>query len=242
MLGKIITFEGLDASFKETNSNRLAERLKDNGYDVHIFHLPQYNNPSCYFVEEFLAGNYKHTGIDIEPIAKSVFYALDRFDLYSKKIMPILENATDKTVIVLDRWTASNIFYQTAMYEDSYNFQIKFGNIYSLEHDIFKLPIENGIIFMDTPYNTAIKVLGERSKKDYIESNSKWMKKVFDNIDRVLENYLLKSNMIFKDKQEAFQYYKVSTVDSDGELLSKDQIFEKVYIAALKILGGNKNV
>ena len=43
-MGKIIVFEGLDCSFKETNSKALEDFLKNNGEKVKLFSFPAYKS------------------------------------------------------------------------------------------------------------------------------------------------------------------------------------------------------
>ena len=56
--GKIIEFEGLDSSFKETNAKCLYDYLKDKGYKVNIVSFPRYDCDSSYFVKRLLSGIY----------------------------------------------------------------------------------------------------------------------------------------------------------------------------------------
>ena len=58
----MISFEGMDCSYKETNSNRLSDILGIMGYEVELVSFPRYKNPSAYFVEGYLSGNIKVDG------------------------------------------------------------------------------------------------------------------------------------------------------------------------------------
>ena len=61
-LGKFIVFEGLDCSFKETNSNKLYEYIKETHPEINvkIVHFPRYGEPACCMVEKYLKGEYKN--------------------------------------------------------------------------------------------------------------------------------------------------------------------------------------
>ena len=56
--GKIIVFEGLDCSFKETTSEAVYQNLLAKGEKVIKFSFPAYGQQSAYFVEQLLQGNY----------------------------------------------------------------------------------------------------------------------------------------------------------------------------------------
>lgn len=243
MPAQLIVFEGLDASFKETNSNRLMMKLKEDGYNTHLFHFPTYGTPGCYFVEQFLSGTYKNSNINnrtqVKSIANSIFYTLDRFDTYTKHIKSIYEEGDSNAIILLDRWCASNIFYQTAMIKNDELFLEVADKIFELEHIIYDLPIEDAIIFMDTSYEAAIKLITDRKSSDYIEDDKEWMKSVFNNTERVLSVYYNLAQKHIRHKE--FRIERISTTDEEYNILSRDEIFKKVYKTALKIIGGNNN-
>ena len=80
--GTFIVIEGTDGSGKGTQFALLRDRLTEAGYDVAAFDFPQYDQPSSYFVREYLNGKYG-TADEVGPYTGSLFYALDRF-LYAR--------------------------------------------------------------------------------------------------------------------------------------------------------------
>ena len=56
--GKLIVLEGLDGSGKETQSKLLVDRLNKEGYKAIRVSFPNYGQPQCSMVEEYLKGNY----------------------------------------------------------------------------------------------------------------------------------------------------------------------------------------
>ena len=56
--GKLFAFEGLDCSFKETNSKAYLDYLRSKGRKAELFSFPRYDKESSYFVREYLGGKY----------------------------------------------------------------------------------------------------------------------------------------------------------------------------------------
>ena len=87
----LIDFEGLDCSFKETNSKKLAEHLNAKRYE-----FPNYSSESSYFVRQFLSGKYK----DIEGADHIMLaYLMEMFDVWNTKVLPDIKNGLEIGVI-----------------------------------------------------------------------------------------------------------------------------------------------
>jgi len=179
--GKIIVFEGLDYSFKETNSKRLEKYIKNNISDkVMRIEFPQYNSISSIFVKNYLSGKYGGLN-DIDSNVVSLFYALDRYDtLKSLNIDKLLEEGY---YIILDRYVGSNLCFQTAKLNTDEEKENFISNEYRLEITKMKLPKPDITIFMNMPIDFSFKLLNERDakgdmSKDIHESNYNYMLKV----------------------------------------------------------------
>ena len=108
----MISFEGMDCSYKETNSNRLANIIGILGYEVELVSFPRYKNPSAYFVEQYLSGNIKvdgNTTMDraiCSGTTVCLFYVMDMDKLFQE------ENLEDKKrIVIFDRYAYSNMYY-----------------------------------------------------------------------------------------------------------------------------------
>jgi dTMP kinase len=73
--GIFLVIEGTDGSGKGTQFKLLVERLRNAGHEVATFDFPQYDEPSSYFVKEYLNGKYG-SAEDVGPYTGSLFYAL----------------------------------------------------------------------------------------------------------------------------------------------------------------------
>ncbi len=105
--GAFFVIEGVDGSGKGTQFQLLAEQLARNGYEVAIFDFPQYEQPSSFFVKEYLNGNYG-SAEEVSSYVSSLFFALDRYDASSR----IRDAINQGKVVLSNRYTSSNMAHQ----------------------------------------------------------------------------------------------------------------------------------
>lgn len=178
--GKIIVFEGLDCSFKETNAKKLKQRLESEEYKVKLLSFPNYESDSSYFIKKHLNGELD--GLKGEEVYQiSLYYALDR--AITMKRENIKEYLNKGYIIILDRYITSNMVFQSAKLnnaKESINY-IKW--LKDLEYKKLNLPKPDKVIFMDMPVEASSKIIAKRKNKsgednDIYESNIKFMKHV----------------------------------------------------------------
>lgn len=102
MKAKFITIEGIDGSGKSTMSQRIADRIKERGYDVVLT-----REPGGTKVSELIRDIILHN--DIDPKTEVLLFAASRREHVSKKIKPTLEKGI---FVVCDRFLDSSIAYQ----------------------------------------------------------------------------------------------------------------------------------
>lgn len=209
---KIICFEGIDHSFKETNSKRLAKELRYYfGYDkVKLISFPNYESKSSYFVTKYLNGSYGKLN-ELDPYLISVFYALDRYDtMISENINELLEK---DCWIILDRYTGSNLCFQSAKYKDKKEREEYIKKTLNFEFNVLKLPKPDITIFLgsDNPIN--------------IVDNNKEQKHTGKDIHESNKEYLKLVNEVSKDIIKEFGWEKINITDNRGRFKSKDDIY-----------------
>lgn len=233
MPAQIIEFEGLDCSFKETNSKLLAANLQERGFKTHLFSFPNYESDSSSLVRMFLNGVFGFDNSKIPPHMICEFYAMDRALTYYREIQDIYEKGNENTIIIFDRWVFSN-FYQLARMINHISSvdDIRDGEkriikgfidwLQQLEFGNYRLPRANAIFFMRTPYEVARKKIAEKADKDINEKDEEFTKKVY-----IINDYIFnhaKNTMI------------VDTCYSDGKFKSRETLGEEVLARALSIL------
>lgn len=232
--GKIIVFEGLDYSFKEYNSKRLYEYIKENITEkVILLSFPNYESNSSYFVNEYLQGNYGECS-KVDERECTLFYAMDRYDTIMKNnVHQLLE---DGYYIVMDRYIGSNLIFQTAkifnrnkkivrhydigkadeIIEDYIDNYISWA--LELELQILQLPKWDTVIYMNMPLRVSYPLMKERDLKngkeeDGHESNKEFLQCVEMNAIRLCEK--LKWNI-------------VNCVDDSDNIRTEDEIFDNI--------------
>jgi dTMP kinase len=106
MAGRIIAFEGLDQSGKQTQAELLRDRLRENGHKSRLVSFPDYATSIGEELARALAGEREY-GADV----MQLLYVANR---YERK--PDLQRWIDGgLILVSDRYTASSIAYGEAL-------------------------------------------------------------------------------------------------------------------------------
>ena len=183
---KLFVIEGVDGSGKSTQIKLLTEYLRKKGLETEFLHFPRMDAP--YFGEliaRFLRGEFGSLD-QVDPYLIALLYAGDRKDA-AVMIRNWLDN---KKIVLLDRYTYSNIAYQCAKIDDEASQDKLMEWILRLEFEHFAIPKPDLNIFLDVPFSfTEKKLLSGRSgadrnylngTKDIHEESLNFQKKVRD--------------------------------------------------------------
>jgi dTMP kinase len=105
MAGFFITFEGIDFCGKTTQAKKLAEYLKEKGYDVVLIREPGGEKISEKIRKVLLSEKNK----EITPLTELLLYIASRAQLTQRIILPSLAK---KKVVICDRYSDSTLAYQ----------------------------------------------------------------------------------------------------------------------------------
>ncbi len=83
-MGKLIVIEGVDGCGKQTQTEKLYQRLLSEGKKVMKISYPRYDNPSSSLVKMYLSGEFGKDASTISPYIASTFYAVDRYASYKQ--------------------------------------------------------------------------------------------------------------------------------------------------------------
>jgi dTMP kinase len=160
---KLFVIEGVDGAGKSTQIKLLREFLSKKGYSCEYMHFPRTEAP--YFGEliaRFLRGEFGSLD-DVDPYLVAMLYAGDRNDA-SGIINKWLEEGR---IVLLDRYTYSNIAYQCAKLKEPAAQEELKRWILSLEFNHFAIPRPDINIFLDVPFAfTEKKLLNTRTGDD----------------------------------------------------------------------------
>ncbi len=225
MAGKFIVIEGPDGSGKSEQFKRLIAKIPP-GIPLHTTHFPQYEEPSSYFVREYLAGNYGTLDM-MGPHEASLFYAMDRYDASVKRLIPWLRAGE---TVILDRFVGSNMGHQGSKLEDDAERRQFFKWLHDIEYGTLKIPKPDLNIILHMPAEISLELRKKRAAQGTAP-----LKKDIHEADIA---HLQKTEMIYLEIAALFpdDFVVVECVD-DGTLLSIEAVHEKVWAIAQKTLG-----
>lgn len=214
--GYLIVFEGLDCSFKETNTKKLYNYIKENITDkVLLLSFPNYESDSALFVKKYLNEQYGKAS-DVNPYQASVCYAIDRFDTIHK--MKVKEKLNEGYIVILDRYIGSNLVFQTTKLKELSTLHVDNYITWALDFEYNKLdlPKEDIIIYMDMPVEISRDIMLERKLKngmstDGHESNYEFMK----NVENTAKNIIIPK----------LGYKVIKCTNEDNTIKTEDEIF-----------------
>jgi dTMP kinase len=215
---KLFVIEGVDGAGKSTQIKMLKDFFSGKGYSCEYLHFPRTDAP--YFGEliaRFLRGEFGSIG-DVDPYLVAMLYAGDRKDA-SEMIQQWLN---DGKVVLLDRYTYSNIAYQCAKLKDHEDQEKLMQWILKLEFEHFAIPRPDLNIFLDVPFTfTERKLTGSRTGDDrsYLNGSRDIHEESLEFQKNVRDLYLKVSG---KDDRLAV----VNCSHEDGSMLPPGEIFD----------------
>ncbi len=210
--GKLFVFEGVDASGKETQLNLFKKRLSKEGISFKTQAFPRYDRPSSYFINRYLDDLESPYGDseDVNPYMASLFYSLDRADA-SFGIERWLKG---NDVVVLDRYTGSNLGHQGAKLESEKERETYAEWLFNLEYEILGIPKPDLNIVLVNPMDVISRRLADRGALDAHEANLDHIQKACEAYEWAAKNY---------------ENFEVVSGVEDGRELTPEEIHEKVW-------------
>lgn len=217
MKGKLIAFEGPDASGKTTQVGILKDRLEKEGKQVAVFKFPTYEK--TYYgrlLRRYLNGEFGNVD-EVNPYLAGILYALDRLEMRDEII-----NELDKgKIVLLDRYVASNKAHMGAKIMNKKKRDEFIKWVDELDFGKNKMPKENLTIFLEVPVENTIELMKRMDKKkDIHEINSGYMKDVWQ---------------VYSELAKKEKWARIKCVDN-GKMLSRERINEEIYREVKRIL------
>ena len=163
MNGTFIVIDGTDGSGKGTQTTRLADRLRAEGRDVVVVDFPRYGNPSAYFVERYLRGEYGELK-SIDAYRASLFYALDRYDA-SFEIRAALDRGA---IVVSNRYVSANKGHQTGKITDTEERKRFLAWLNELEYKTLGIPVPDATVFLHVPADIGFELVAKKDERAYL--------------------------------------------------------------------------
>ncbi len=217
---KLFVVEGLDGAGKSTQIRLLKEFFARKGYNCEYIHFPRTDAP--YFGEliaRFLRGEFGSLN-EVDPWLVAMLYAGDR-----KDASDIINGWLKKgNIVLLDRYTYSNIAYQCAKIDDSRGRDDLMKWILDLEFRHFGIPLPDLNIFLDVPFSFTEKKLSSSrtgEDRDYLNGIKDIHEESLAFQKKVREIYI---QIAATDKHLCI----VNCSDINGKMLSPERIFDLI--------------
>lgn len=191
-MGRFIAIEGGDGSGKATQAKLLAEHARSLGYDVLEISFPRYGTDSAYYVEQYLNGKYGSVD-DVHAEIGTLPYALDR---YAAKDEINTHLAKPKSLIISDRYMASNLAHQGAKLDDESERREFYRRTLLTEYEILGIPKPDINIVLLVPSEISQANVDKKAarsytakKRDIHEADASHLEKAKRNYEEICDLY-----------------------------------------------------
>lgn len=217
-MGKLFIIEGTDGSGKQTQFNRLCEKLRKDGVEFKTVSFPNYESETSTLVKMYLAGKFGENAKSINAYIASTFYAADRIATF--KMEKLDEYYDNGGIILADRYTTSNMVHQAGKILNLEERQKFLDWLIDLEFNLYKLPKPSKVFFLNMPTEYAIKLMENRENKITHEAAK--------DIHEKDENHLRDSYNAACSLVDKYGWYEVKCI-RDGNIRSIEDIHEEIY-------------
>lgn len=215
-LAKIICFEGIDGSGKGEQSTRLYKRLQAEGKRVKYMDFPNYE--AGFFGEEIgrlLAGKEEETAKSLSPKTMSIWYALDRYEGFKNLDLTVYD------YIIMNRSTYSNVGYQLARLPKAEQ-EAMYSWLQELEFKQLGIPKPDYVMYFAINSDMSDKNTKQKETRAYLGGKGQ-------DVYEGDKTYMERAEAIYEQLSEEAHVYKVSCLETTGEMRSRESIGEEVY-------------
>ena len=221
-MGKLFVIEGTDGSGKQTQLEKLSERLRKNNIQFKTVSFPNYESPSSSLVKMYLSGEFGDDPKDVNSYVASTFYAVDRFATYKKDLEKFYN---DGGIILADRYTTANMVHQSGKISNLEEREKFLDWLFDLEFGIFGLPKPTEVFFLNMPPKKSEELIKDRKNKFSNEETKDIHER---NPKHIEESYNAACSLIDK-----YGWYEVKCIAND-KIRTIEDIHEEIYNEVLK--------
>ena len=214
----IINIEGTDGCGKRTQSEMLFKELQKRGYKVLLQSFPNYESESSHPVKMYLRGEFGNTADSLDSYQASSLYAIDR--LCTMKKLECEDN-----ILILDRYTNSNMMYQSTKIEDPIERSNFEKWVLDFEHNVLKIPRPDLVIFLDMPAQKSCELAKGRANYKTGDKND---------IHEEDKEYLAHCYKVGKEIAKKYGWNEICCVNERGQIRTIDEIHKDVIDIVMK--------
>ena len=213
--GQFIAIEGIDASGKRTQTQKLAEYLKSQRMPAETISFPQYDK-SFYgkITGAYLRGEFGSFN-EVSPHEAAILYAADRFEA-APRLKEILAKGS---IIISDRYTASNQAFQGAKLPAARRPEF-YKWLSDLEFKTFGIPKPDINILLKVPVEFAYKLQEQKAKRVYTDKKR--------DINEVNAGYLGSVLKVYEDLSQEDPSWVIVECVQDNKLRSIEDVHKNI--------------
>lgn len=213
----LIAIEGIDGAGKGTQVQALVKRLHESELRCGTLQFPRYSETTFgAAIGDFLNGRFG-TLDQVHPQLAAVLYAGDRFE--SKNVL--LQLLAENDVVVLDRFTGSNLAHQAAKLEGEERQELSRW-IDHVEHVVFGLPRPDLNVLIDISSDWSRQLVSRKAARDYTEREADLQEADVPYQEKVRRCYL-------DVAEQRADWTIVNSVDEAGNLKSIEDVNNDIY-------------
>ncbi len=162
-VGKLIALEGIDASGKATQTERLRQRAEAAGLSVRTVSFPRYGEGFfADLIERYLRGEFARRAGDVSPFLAALPYACDRW-----QAAPMLHDWLEEGhLVVCNRYVAANLAHQGSKLPSESERAAFYEWDLRLEHEVLGLPRPDLQVLLEVPTDVAVGLRRERDARE----------------------------------------------------------------------------
>ena len=216
-MGKLFVIDGTDGSGKQTQFDKLQERLKKDGIDFRVVSFPNYDSPSSGLVKMYLSGELGENAKDVSPYIASTFYAGDRYATYITGYKDYYEKGG---IILADRYTTANMVHQAGKIQDKEEREKFLNWLWDFEFNLYGLPIPTEVFFLNMPVEKSLELIKDRENK-FTHAEKK-------DIHERDKNHLIDAYNAACYVSKKYNWYEVKCV-KENKIRTIEDIHEEIY-------------
>lgn len=215
--GKLFVIDGTDGSGKQTQFEKLKERLTKDGVEYKVVSFPNYDSPSSSLVKMYLSGEFGKDAKKISPYIASTFYAADRYATFQTNYKDYYENGG---IILADRYTTANMVHQAGKISDKTERKKFLDWLWDFEFNLYGLPVPTEVFFLNMPVEKSLELIRNRENKFTHEAEK--------DIHESDKEHLRDAYQAACDVAKDYHWYEVRCVKDDA-IRTIEDIHEEVY-------------
>lgn len=216
--GKLFVIDGTDGSGKQTQFNKLKERLDQENIDYKTVSFPNYDSPSASLVKMYLSGEFGKNAKDVSPYIASTFYAADRYATFKKEYEEYYNNGG---IILADRYTTANMVHQAGKIDNKEELEKFLDWLWDFEFNLYGLPVPTEVFFLNMPVEKSLELIKDRDNK-FTNTAQK-------DIHESDVNHLKDAHKAACYVAKKYNWYEINCVDSNNNIRTIEDIHEEIY-------------